>query len=81
MTDVTADPKQLLAAPLKRAGIPDAEILATEQLALLRGNHLLAETSTPTRRAKPAAPIQYCGGEHPGTKLESGRCPTCGWTP
>jgi len=77
MTDV----KTLLTGPLRRAGIPDAEIIATEQLALLRGHHLLAEPGTPTRRTKPAAPIQYCGDGHPGTKLESGRCPTCGWTP
>lgn len=76
---MTADPKMLLAGPLHRAGIPNAELLATEQLALLRGNHLLAEDGTRRpAKTKPAASIRRDCAEHPGTETPGGRCPSCG---
>lgn len=68
--------KDLLTAPLKRAGVPDADALVLEQLALLRGNHLLDEGGPrrPTK-TKPAAPIRRDCAEHPGTETPGGRCP------
>jgi hypothetical protein len=75
---VTADPKTLLAAPLHRANVPNAELLAGEQLALLRGNHLLAD-DPPSRRKPAAREVRRDCPHHPGTETPGGLCPTCGY--
>lgn len=81
---MTADPKQLLAGPLRRAGVENADALVLEQLAALRGHHLLAEDGQPARR-KPAAKTterKLCGsGSCRAVELVNNTCPICGWTP
>ena len=81
---MTADPKTLLTGPLRRAGIPNADNIVLEQLALLRGNHLLDESggnSTTRRPAKPKAERKRCGGDCYAVELVGGVCPVCGWRP
>lgn len=73
------DPKTLLAGPLHRAGIPNADIIATEQVALLRGHQLLAEDGTPRRSPKPKPERKVCGGDCLAVELVGGVCPVCGW--
>lgn len=78
-SDVTTDPKTLLAGPLHRAGIPNAELLAGEQLALLRGNHLLTDTPRRGTKTKPGtAVIRRDCPAHPDTETPGGVCPSCG---
>lgn len=72
--------KDLLAAPLKRANVPDADALVLEQLALLRGNHLLDEGGTRRQaKVKPAGVIRRDCTAHPDTETPGGVCPNgCG---
>jgi hypothetical protein len=77
MTDV----KTLLTGPLLRAGIPNAEIIATEQLALLRGHHLLADDTSRRGRTAKTTERRLCGGDCLAVELVGGVCPICGWRP
>lgn len=74
----------VIAGTLRRAGIPDAEVHAKTIAADLAGHSLLADSPTPRRGKRDAAPAPKCQrpvDPHSGTDLVGGRCPICGWTP
>lgn len=87
-------PADVIAATLRRAGVPDAELHARAVAADLAGHSLLADSPTPrrTKRAKRATgPAPRCRrpvDPHSGTDLigvradgTGGYCPACGWSP
>lgn len=84
-------PADVIAASLRRAGVPNPDVVARSVAADLAGHSLLADSPAP-RRTKPApAPPPRCRrpiDPHSGTDLvgvrpdgTGGHCPACGWSP
>lgn len=77
-------PADVIAASLRRAGVPQADVLARTVAADLAGHSLLADSPAPRRGKRDAGPAPKCQrpvDPHTGTDLVGGRCPICGWSP
>lgn len=77
-------PADVIAGTLRRAGVPNPDIVARTVAADLAGHSLLADSPTPRRIKRTAGPAPRCRrpvDPHSGTDLVGGRCPICGWNP
>ncbi len=71
------DPLAVITATLSRNPYDDFTTKARKVIADLAGHGLVVKYEPP------AGTMQRCGRQpdgHPGTALQGGRCPTCGWT-